>query len=64
MEQGVVQEAAVHTDAMDWRLAQTVERALTGCRFHLPELRERLGLSGLDGQVAQDLCALLAEQDF
>ena len=64
VEQGVVQEAAVHTDTMDWRLSQTVERALTGCRFRLPELQERLGMSGLDGQVVQDLCALLAEQDF
>lgn len=64
VEEGFVTQAAVYTDAMDWRLASALEEAVTGSRFRLSDLQERLRQSTLDGQIAEDLCALLAEQDF
>ena len=63
VEEGVVQEAKVYTDALDWELAQKVKEALAGCRFKVEDLHGRLRTAGL-GPVGEDLCALLAEQDI
>lgn len=62
--EGLVQQAAVYTDAMDWQLAPELERALSGSRMQLGALQDRVRASALDGQVKDDLCALLARQDI
>lgn len=62
VENGMVQEARVYSDAMDWELAPRLERALTGCRFTLDVLQQRLRETGTD--AAEDLCALLARQSL
>lgn len=62
VENGVVQEAKVYSDSMDWELAPRLERAFTGCRFTLDELQQRLREAGTD--VTEDLCALLAQQSL
>jgi len=64
VEGGMVRGAAVYTDAMDWQLAPALERVLTGCRFRLDDLRERVLSAGLEGRAGEDLCALLARQDL
>lgn len=62
--EGLVRQAAVYTDAMDWQLAPELERALAGSRMQLGPLQDRVRASALDGQVKEDLCALLARQDM
>ena len=64
VEGGMVRGAAVYTDAMNWQLAPALERALTGCRFRLGDLQERVLSAGLEGRAGEDLCALLARQDL
>lgn len=58
VEQGVILEAKVYTDAMDVSLSPRVEAALTGCRLAEEDLSRRL--SALPW--GKDLAALLKEQ--
>ncbi|MBR2935022.1 MAG: lipoate--protein ligase [Oscillospiraceae bacterium] len=62
VESGVVVQAKVYSDAMDWDLAPALERALTGSRFLLKELQERV--QEQLGEYAADLCAMLARQEI
>ena len=64
VEGGVIAQAAVYTDAMDWTLAPAVEGALTGCRFRLEEMGQRLRAAALEDRVREDLCRLLARQNI
>lgn len=64
VEGGVIAQAAVYTDAMDWTLAPAVEGALTGCRFRLKEMGQRLRAAALEDRVREDLCRLLARQNI
>ena len=61
VEGGVVRRVSVQTDAMDWTLAETLEAALTGCRFSLPALCERVSAMP---DVGEDLRLLLSKQDL
>jgi len=62
VESGVVVQAKVYSDAMDWDLAPALERALTGSRFLLKEIQERV--QEQLGEYAADLCAMLARQEI
>ena len=42
VDAGVIEKVRVHTDAMDWRLAENLEKMLTGCRFTSEELLAQL----------------------
>ena len=64
VESGVIAQAAVYSDAMDWTLAPAVEEALTGCRFQMENMERRLCASALGGQEKDDLRALLAKQNL
>ncbi len=63
VEEGSVREAKVYTDAMDWSFAPEAEQALTGCRFQIEEMQRALR-TVCPGQMSEDLCGLLAEQDI
>ena len=63
VEEGSVREAKVYTDSMDWELAPKLEQALTGCRFRLEDLQTALR-NACPGEIGEDLCQLLAEQDI
>lgn len=57
---GIVRQAKVYSDAMDWRLAPRLEAAFTGCRLTADALcaaADRIGL-----EERKDVCRLLAEQ--
>lgn len=62
VESGVVAQAKVYSDAMDWELAPSLERLLTGSDFSQQALclRIRAGLA----QYAEDLCSMLARQQI
>ncbi len=57
-DKGIVQAAKVYTDAMDWALPQTIEQALTGCKFKKPQLITAL-YQALPEQQARDIAQLL-----
>lgn len=58
VESGVVRQAKVYSDAMDWQLPQLLEQALTGCRFTKEELLAAVTPFG------EDLRALIEKQDI
>ena len=59
VEHGTVQQAKVYSDAMDWALAPRAEALLTGSRFALHDMQDRL--AALEPPYAADLCALLEQ---
>ena len=62
VEAGVVRDAAVYTDAMDWAFAAPMERSLAGCPFAPAALRAAVETVPCDGIVRRDIAALLTEQ--
>jgi lipoate-protein ligase A len=61
---GIITAAKVYSDAMDWQLPSAVEQALTGCRFCLTDMTQRLRAALSDPQLTEDLCELLSEQEL
>jgi len=61
---GVITEAKVYSDAMDWAFPQAAEAALVGCRFSLQDMCQALRSGVSNPEIAEDLCALLAQQSL
>ena len=61
-EAGTVLDAKVYSDAMDWSLAPTLEKALVGCRFRLQTLQQAITAALPDSDTATDLCQMLKQQ--
>ena len=64
VEEGIVQQAAVYSDAMDWTLAPALEGALTGRRFSQEDLAAGIQTLDVEGTVKEDLLTLLVQQDI
>ena len=62
--QGVCRDAAVYTDSMDAEFAAPLAEALRGCRFRVADLCGRVREVPACCQIADDLCALLGEQEI
>ncbi len=62
VEQGLVRQARVYSDAMDWAFAPQAESLLSGCRFTVAALQARL--AALSQPFADDLCELLSQQSL
>lgn len=52
---GIIRQATLYSDAMDWAFVPAAEERLTGCRFDQASLRERLEGSPFAG----DICRML-----
>ena len=61
---GIITAVKVFSDAMDWRLPQQIEAALTGCRFQPDSMQAVLRGNLSQPELADDLCGLLAEQSL
>lgn len=61
---GVITEVSVFTDAMDWKLAGKIERALKNRGFSRAEMINGLAVADIDGDVLNDLCRLLERQEI
>ena len=59
VENGVVRQAKIYSDAMDWSFTTELEEALTGCRLHEGDLRERL--TACKTEIAADVCNLICK---
>lgn len=57
VENGIVRQAKVYSDAMDWSLAPKLEQSLVGCRFTREALRE--GIAAADTGAEAELFGLL-----
>ena len=57
VENGVVHQARVYSDAMDWAIAPKLEQALTGCRFAADALGQAIATA--DTGVEADLQKML-----
>ncbi|MGE4276777.1 MAG: lipoate--protein ligase [Lawsonibacter sp.] len=63
-EEGVIRQTKIYSDAMDWDLAPELEQVLTGCRFSLSAMQERLRAELRREDICRDLCRMLAEQEI
>lgn len=61
---GIITEAKVYSDAMDWQLAPAVEAAITGCPFRVDALQTALRGGIPNKETAEDLCTLLSDQQL
>ncbi len=59
---GIISGAKLYSDSMDWTLPETVESALTGCRFDTTQMQQALQNAHLSPEIRNDLCKMLAEQ--
>ena len=64
VEEGICRDAAVYTDSMDAEFAAPLAKALRGCRFRVADLCGRVREVAACCQIADDLCALLGEQEI
>lgn len=61
-KEGIISNAKVYSDAMDWTLPQAIENVLAGCRFETAAMQKALAVSLQDSIIRDDLCQMLAEQ--
>ena len=59
---GIVQNAQINTDAMDWTLPDSIIKALKGCRFDTDSMVYALQQAFLPAVVCEDLCSLIRKQ--
>lgn len=59
---GMIHDAAINTDAMDWTLSDSIVRALKGCRFETEAMISALRGTCLPADVQDDLCSLIKKQ--
>lgn len=62
VESGVVKQVKAYSDSMDWEMIPKLEKAITGCRFTLEDLKKRVMGCQLD--IGRDICEMLAQQDI
>lgn len=59
VENGIIRQAKLYSDAMDWSFVSEMEELLAGCRFCAGDLEERL--AACDTETAKDICNLLCQ---
>ena len=64
VKNGLCEDAAVYSDAMDAEFAAPLAKALAGCRFHLDALCDCIKRVPECAAVADDLCAFLQSQEI
>ena len=61
---GIVQNAQINTDAMDWTLPDSIVKAMKGCRFETDSMIYALQQAFLPADVGEDLCGLIRQQSL
>ena len=59
---GIITDAQINTDAMDWALPESIIKALKGCRFETESMVYALRQAFLPADVCEDLCTLIKKQ--
>lgn len=60
VKEGIITDAKLFSDAMDWALPEIVENALTGCKLDSTAIHQALTV--LDPEISDDLCRMLSQQ--
>ena len=55
---GIIKEASVFTDSMDWLLSEKLQTALNGCRFEIGEIKNSL-IKQIDTKTARDITDII-----
>ncbi|HWP51501.1 MAG TPA: lipoate--protein ligase [Clostridia bacterium] len=63
-EEGVIRQAKIYSDAMDWSFVPQLEHALTGCRFSLRAMQDRLRGEIGPEDICRDFFRMLEEQEI
>lgn len=63
-KEGIINGAKFYSDSMDWALSETVETALTGCRFQYEDMAKALQNAPIKEEFSRDLCNLLQSQEL
>lgn len=61
---GIITGVKVYSDAMDWLLPETIEKALTGSKFTVGDMQDRLHKTIDDDTIRSDLCGMIQNQDI
>lgn len=61
-KEGIIQEAKVYSDALDWDLPAKIQQALSGCRFETSSMNAALQNAEIDAEICRDLCDFLVQQ--
>ena len=61
---GIISTAKVYTDSLDWSIAESVEQALTGCRFETTAMVNAICAQLSNSQAGGDICTFLKEQQL
>ena len=64
VEKGRVTGAEVFSDAMDWRLGQTLQEAFTDCVFSTKDLINAVKTAELPENIRENVCQLLEQQEL
>lgn len=64
VKDGLCEDVTVYTDAMETAFVAPLREGLRSCRFAVEELCDRIRSVPECGAIAEDLCALLREQDI
>ncbi len=62
ISEGKIASAKLYTDAMDWNLSYCVEKALSGCRFEIVEIKKVLEAQ-LNTMLAKDFLDLIVNNE-
>lgn len=62
VESGMIKSCQVFSDAMDWALPASVQKALTGCRFDIDAIKTALTAKLEDLHIAEDICTMMETQ--
>lgn len=62
VENGIIRQLKVYSDAMDWQVAPVLEQVLTGCRFTKAAVGERIARTGME--TAEDICRMISESEI
>ena len=61
---GMIQAVKFYSDSMDWTISEIIQTALTGCRFEINAMNDKLKNSALSTEICNDLCKLLEDQSL
>lgn len=64
VQSGIVTLVKVYSDAMDWSIAPMLEQALTDAVFSQEKLQIAVRTSAIATEISDDICKLLAKQEF
>ena len=64
IEKGIITQAEVYTDAMEWELSHQLQTALVGRDFSRTAMQEALSSAQIESGIREDLSRMLSEQEI